>query len=82
MQQRRKHHKEMQKVQKAKNALEEIEKIQVRFDKISQTLRRELEHFDFVMREEFDNAFTAYNASYWDSMKKISSHQLEEVQKE
>ena len=47
--------------------LEEIEK---KFNTISQTVRRELEHFDFVMREEFEKAFGAYSATYWNSLTK------------
>ena len=47
----------------------------LKFNKVSQTIRRELEHFDFVMREEFEEAFKAYHESYWRAMrapKKIS----------
>ena len=31
--------------------------------------RRELEHFDLVMREEFEEAFSAYRTKYHQSMK-------------
>lgn len=65
---RSRYQKDMQKVQKGKNPLEEIEKIQVGFDKISQTIRRELEHFDFVLRDEFEEVFRAYNTRYWASL--------------
>ena len=47
--------------------LDEIEK---KFNTISQTVRRELEHFDFVMREEFEKAFGSYSATYWSSLSK------------
>lgn len=72
--QRRKFQQEMQKVQKGKNPLEEIEKIQVQFDKVSQTIRRELEHFDFVMKDEFEEGFSAYNSTYWHTLKKSSKN--------
>jgi hypothetical protein len=36
---------------------------------VSRTLRRELEHFDVVMKEEFETAFGAYRASYWRSLQ-------------
>ncbi|TRY71580.1 hypothetical protein TCAL_11295 [Tigriopus californicus] len=68
LQHRSRYQKDMQKVQKGKNPLEEIEKIQVSFDKISQTIRRELEHFDFVLRDEFEEVFRAYNTRYWASL--------------
>ena len=47
--------------------LDEIEK---KFNTISQTVRRELEHFDYVMREEFEKAFGSYSATYWSSLSK------------
>merc|ERR1712088_179485 len=47
--------------------LDEIEK---KFNTISQTVRRELEHFDFVMREEFEKAFGSYSDTYWSSLHK------------
>lgn len=43
------------------NTLEEAQKI---FDKVSQTLRRELGHFDTVMREEFGDTFSRYHSQY------------------
>ncbi len=64
---------QMQRAQKAKNALEAIESIQGHFDKFSQTLRRELEHMDFVMREEFRDVFDAYNAAYWQAISKTDT---------
>ncbi len=68
---RRKCQEKMRAAQKLKNnPLEEIEKAQAQFDKLSQAVRRELEHFDFVMREEFGEAFEAYKTTYWMSLKK------------
>ena len=51
----------------------DAEKAQIKFDNLSQTLRRELEHFDFVMREEFEKAFAAYSATYWSSLSKTKN---------
>lgn len=48
----------------------ELEKLELKFSNLSQTVRRELEHFDFVMREEFEKAFAAYSATYWSSLSK------------
>lgn len=70
---RRKYQQQMQKAQKGKNSLDEIEKIQKEFDKMSQIIRRELEHFDFVMREEFEETFTAYNSRYWQSLSQTKT---------
>ena len=50
-----------------------VENAQIKFDNISQTLRRELEHFDYVMREEFEKAFAAYSATYWSSLGKTKN---------
>ena len=72
----------MNKVQKGKNPLEEIEKIQVGFDKISQTIRRELGHFDFVMQDEFQEAFTAYNSVYWGSINRSADGKQSEFRLE
>jgi len=59
---RRKVQMETQQAQKAKkNSLEEIEKAQNSFDEISQAVRRELGHFDMVMREEFEVIERAIN---------------------
>lgn len=38
------------------------------FDKKSQTLRRELAHFDTVMREEFSKTFDRYHQQYRDAL--------------
>lgn len=43
---------------------EKIETEQLSFDKINQTMRRELEHFDTVMREEFGETFDKYHKQY------------------
>ncbi len=48
----------------------ELERTEQKFAAINQTVRRELEHFDFVMREEFEKAFAAYSATYWSSLSK------------
>ena len=34
------------------------------FDKLNQNMRRELEHFDTVMREEFGETFDKYHKQY------------------
>ena len=43
----------------------QMRKLHRRFESVSQTIRRELEHFDFVMKEEFENAFASYNSKYF-----------------
>ena len=53
-----------------------VEKAQIKFDYISQTLRRELEHFDYVMRQEFEKAFAAYSATYWSSLSKTKNFEV------
>ena len=40
---------------------------------VSRTLRRELEHFDVVMKDEFEVAFGAYRSSYWRSLQ-VNAH--------
>lgn len=55
---------------KKKESLEDIGAIQSKLDKLSQTIRRELEHFDYTMRDEFEESFGAYNATYWASLHK------------
>ena len=32
---------------------------------MSQVIRKELEHFDFMMMEEFQKEFSAYNSNYF-----------------
>lgn len=67
----------VQKAQKGnKNPLEEVERLQKDFDKISQTIRRELEHFDYVMKGEFEEAFKAYKASYWKTLSTNARHDV------
>ena len=43
------------------------------FLQVSRTLRRELEHFDVVMKDEFEVAFGAYRSSYWRSLQ-VTAH--------
>ncbi len=50
--------------------MEETESARSRFESLSQSTRRELEHFDFVMRSEFGEAFEAYREAYWRSLRK------------
>ena len=47
-----------------------IEELTLRFDSMSQTVRRELEHFDFILKEEFVQAFSSYNSYYFNSINK------------
>ena len=54
-------------------ATSSLDRAQIKFDNLSQTLRRELEHFDFVMRDEFEKAFAAYSATYWSSLSKAKN---------
>ena len=54
-------------------ATSSLDRAQIKFDNLSQTLRRELEHFDFVMRDEFEKAFAAYGATYWSSLSKTKN---------
>ena len=44
--------------------IEKVEEAQTNFDKLNQTMRRELEHFDTVMKEEFGNTFDKYHKQY------------------
>merc|ERR1712038_1196328 len=37
---------------------------------MSQTVRRELEHLDFILKEEFEQAFSSYNTYYFNSINK------------
>merc|ERR1712029_1819 len=46
----------------------QMKKMHRRFEKVSQTIRRELEHFDFVMKDEFEQAFANYNAMYFNAL--------------
>jgi len=55
------------------SATSSLDRAQIKFDNLSQTLRRELEHFDFVMRDEFEKAFAAYSATYWSSLSKTKN---------
>ena len=41
-----------------------MDSAQTNFDKLNQTMRRELEHFDGIMREEFGETFDKYQKQY------------------
>ena len=41
-----------------------MDSAQSNFDKLNQNMRRELEHFDTVMREEFGETFDRYHKQY------------------
>ena len=57
----------------------DLEKAETKFANLSQTCRRELEHFDYyVMREEFEKAFSSYSAVYWSSLSKIKALESEQ----
>ena len=43
---------------------EKMTDAQGNFDKLNQNMRRELEHFDTVMREEFGETFDKYHKQY------------------
>ena len=43
---------------------EKIDSTQSNFDKLNQNMRRELEHFDTVMRAEFGETFDRYHKQY------------------
>ena len=47
-----------------------IEELTLKFETMSQTVRRELEHLDFILKEEFEQAFTSYNTYYFNSINK------------
>lgn len=44
--------------------LSKVEEAQANFDKLNQTMRRELEHFDKVMKDEFGDTFDRYHKQY------------------
>jgi hypothetical protein len=44
--------------------LTKVEEAQTEFDKLNQTMRREMEHFDKVMKEEFGDTFDKYHKQY------------------
>ena len=52
---------------------EKIESSQSSFDKLNQTMRRELEHFDTVMREEFGETFDKYHKQYRTALSSSSN---------
>ena len=41
-----------------------MDSAQTEFDKLNQNMRRELEHFDTVMRGEFGETFDKYHKQY------------------
>ena len=43
----------------------ELEDLEIKFDTMSQIIRKELEYFDLMMNEEFQTAFSAYNSNYF-----------------
>ena len=43
----------------------ELEDLEIKFDTMSQIIRKELEYFDLMMNEEFQSAFSAYNSNYF-----------------
>ena len=47
------------------NPGKELEDLEIKFDNMSQVIRKELEHFDFMMMEEFQKEFSAYNSNYF-----------------
>ena len=47
-----------------------IEELTLKFESMSQTVRRELEHLDFILKEEFEQAFSSYNTYYFNSINK------------
>jgi len=78
---RRQNLKELQKVTKKKtkmlDKMAELDDRQADFDKISQNLRRELEHFDLQMRDEFGETFTAYHQQYTNALLYGQNHQTD-----
>ena len=50
--------------EKGEADLTKVEEAQSNFDKLNQTMRRELEHFDKVMKEEFGDTFDKYHKQY------------------
>ena len=51
---------------------EKVEGAQGEFDKLNQTLRRELEHFDNVMKDEFGQTFNKYHKQYRTALSSIA----------
>ena len=51
-------------VQAGKIDQEELEGATNKFDSLNQNMRRELEHFENVMMDEFNKAFNIYNRKY------------------
>ena len=51
-------------VEAGKGNQEELERAANKFDSLNQNMRRELEHFENVMMDEFNKAFNIYNKKY------------------
>ena len=51
-------------VEAGKGNQEELERATNKFDSLNQNMRRELEHFENVMMDEFNKAFNIYNKKY------------------
>ena len=43
----------------------ELQDLEIKFETMSQVIRKELEHFDSMMVEEFQKEFSAYNSNYF-----------------
>ena len=52
---------------------EKMDSAQTEFDKLNQTMRRELEHFDTVMRAEFGETFDKYHKQYRAALSSTSN---------
>ena len=52
---------------------EKMDSAQTEFDKLNQTMRRELEHFDTVMRGEFGETFDRYHKQYRAALSSTST---------
>ena len=54
---------------------EKMDSAQTEFDKLNQNMRRELEHFDTVMRGEFGETFDKYHKQYRAALSSTSDTQ-------
>ena len=52
---------------------EKMNSAQTEFDKLNQNMRRELEHFDTVMRGEFGETFDRYHKQYRAALSSTST---------
>ena len=55
---------------------ETMQAAQEHFDSINQSMRRELEHFDTIMRDEFSTAFNDYNKKYEEALQSRKTNQF------